>query len=186
MIVLGLSPLDKDATVTLMVDGRVVYAIAEERLSRQKMHAGFPYRALESVLARSGVKPAEVDRVVYAFLDWPREAALMRKNLWPDFRLNRRTPRAKMSRLIREALAKVRERDFPVHGLSSAMERMQKGRLKSLAYRIASADGLVGDLWNHRQFRHWIKQAIATHRGYHEELDKGLREFGLAGKLAKV
>src|SRR3990170_992164 len=158
MIVLGISPLDKDATVTLMVDGRVVYSIAEERLSRRKMHAGFPYQALEMVLARSGVRAAEVDRVVYAFLDWEREAALMRNNLRSDLRLNRRTPRAKTSRLIREAQAKLYHRDFPVHGLSSANERMKKGWLKRAVYKLASADGLIGDLANHRQFRRWVKR----------------------------
>ena len=57
MRILGISPLDKDATVALMVDGRVTHAIAEERLSREKMHAGFPYQALEMVLDLAGLEP---------------------------------------------------------------------------------------------------------------------------------
>ena len=86
MIILGISPLDKDATVTLLVDGKPVYAIAEERLSRRKMHAGFPGRAIELVLARVGIRPQEIDRVAYAFFDWRRETELMYENLRSDRR----------------------------------------------------------------------------------------------------
>ena len=49
MKVLGISPLDKDATVSLVEDGRVLFAAAEERFSRKKQHAGFPQKALEEV-----------------------------------------------------------------------------------------------------------------------------------------
>jgi FAD/FMN-containing dehydrogenase len=89
MIVLGISPLDKDATVTLMRDGRVVAAVAEERLSRVKMHAGFPREAITMVLDRAGVTAADVDKVVYAFLAAPEEEAMMRRNFAPDYALNR-------------------------------------------------------------------------------------------------
>ena len=47
MRILGISPLDKDSTVSLMEDGRVVFACGEERLSRVKLQDGFPTRALE-------------------------------------------------------------------------------------------------------------------------------------------
>ena len=42
MRVLGISPLDKDATASFMEDGRVVFACGEERLSRVKLQDGFP------------------------------------------------------------------------------------------------------------------------------------------------
>ena len=41
--VLGISPFEKNATACLMIDRRVAYAIAEERLGRVKIRAGFPY-----------------------------------------------------------------------------------------------------------------------------------------------
>jgi carbamoyltransferase len=66
---LGLSPLDKDATACLYVDGRWT-AIAEERLSRIKLHAGFPQRAVAELLRCSGIRPADIQHVVYAFMPW--------------------------------------------------------------------------------------------------------------------
>ena len=41
MKVLGLSPLDKDSTVTLIEDGAITYAAAEERFTRVKLQDGF-------------------------------------------------------------------------------------------------------------------------------------------------
>jgi carbamoyltransferase len=74
--ILGLSALDKDATACLYVDGRW-RAIAEERLSRVKQHAGFPARALEALLAETGVRPRDIGHVVYPFLPWWGEASRM-------------------------------------------------------------------------------------------------------------
>ena len=42
MNVLGISALDNDANAALFVDGQLRYAMGEERLSRQKLHNGFP------------------------------------------------------------------------------------------------------------------------------------------------
>ena len=42
MKVLGLSPLDKDSTVTLVEDGVITFAAAEERFTRVKLQDGFP------------------------------------------------------------------------------------------------------------------------------------------------
>src|SRR5207253_9128738 len=61
MRVLGLSPLDKDATASFLEDGRVVFACGEERLSRVKLQDGFPHRALQLGLRRTGWDPASID-----------------------------------------------------------------------------------------------------------------------------
>jgi carbamoyltransferase len=37
MIVLGISPLDKDSTVSIVVDGKLVFAAGEERFTRNKL-----------------------------------------------------------------------------------------------------------------------------------------------------
>ena len=41
MIVLGISPLDKDAIVSLVANGKVLFAAGEERLTRDKLQDGF-------------------------------------------------------------------------------------------------------------------------------------------------
>lgn len=186
MIVLGISPLDKDSTVTLMVDGKVKYAIAEERLSRRKMHTGFPHRALAMTLNLAGIKAAEVDHVVYAFLDWQDEARLMRKNLESDHEFNRTPMEKSLGQLVAEAKRRVHPRNFAVHGLKNAMEAMQKPAWKKLAYRLACADGGWGAYVNHRQFSRWVESGGQSHRKYNEELRAGLREFGLEDKLERA
>ncbi len=186
MIVLGISPLDKDATVSLLIDGRVVAAVAEERLSRKKMHAGFPYQALEMVLSMAGVTAAEVDCVAYAFAGWEQESAMMRKNYRADWRMNRSWRGQPLEPRIRRAQENIPQRQFSVHGLSSAMETMSKSRLKRRGYELATRDGLLGDLVNRWQLRRWLKTATADHKRYHRELLAGLREFGLKEKLVRV
>ena len=186
MIVLGLSPLDKDATVTLMIDGRITHAVAEERLSRQKMHSGFPYQALEMVLNLAGVRAADVDHVMYAFYDAKRETELMRKNVAADYRLNRNVNGAKTSRLVREANARVPTREVVIPGLTNPNERMQKSWLKRIYYRIASSDGLMGDWYNARQLQNWLDAASSDHHRFERELLAGLQEFGLDRKLERV
>ena len=76
MIVLGVSPLDADATASLYLDGDW-RAIAEERLSRRKLHAGFPHLALGELLRSTGTRPGDIDLVAYPFQSWRREAAHM-------------------------------------------------------------------------------------------------------------
>jgi carbamoyltransferase len=67
--ILGISALDKESTATVVRDGVIVAAVSEERLTRVKQQAGFPTRAVESVLALSGLSPEHIDRVAYPFFD---------------------------------------------------------------------------------------------------------------------
>ena len=70
MKVLGISPLDKDSTVTIVEDGVITYAAAEERFTRVKLQDGFPWQALEDALERTGSTASDIDRVVYPFLPY--------------------------------------------------------------------------------------------------------------------
>src|ERR1700680_3412327 len=81
MKVLGISPLDKDSTVTLVEDGVITYAAAEERFTRVKLQDGFPWRALDDALQATGTSLAEIDRVVYPFLTYDEETRLFERNL---------------------------------------------------------------------------------------------------------
>jgi carbamoyltransferase len=81
MKVLGISPLDKDATVTIVEDGRITYAAAEERFTRVKLQDGFPWQSLEDGLTRTGTKIEEFDAITYPFLTGAEETRLFMKNL---------------------------------------------------------------------------------------------------------
>lgn len=56
-----------DAGVCLLVDGEVVVALDEERLSRAKRDGNFPHRAFESALEQVGLFPDDINTV--AFVD---------------------------------------------------------------------------------------------------------------------
>lgn len=62
-IILGLH-LGHDATATLInQEGKVLAAIAEERLTRVKYHMGFPFMAIEEVLRIAMVTKSEVQQI---------------------------------------------------------------------------------------------------------------------------
>jgi carbamoyltransferase len=65
MIVLGINP-GFDGTAALMVDGSLVAAVAEERLSRIKGHQGFPHRAIAECMRIGGIDGKEIDFVAFA------------------------------------------------------------------------------------------------------------------------
>ena len=49
MIILGISFLS-DASAYLLVDGKIIAAISEERINRKKLWGGIPRRSIEKVL----------------------------------------------------------------------------------------------------------------------------------------
>lgn len=75
MIVLGVSD-SMTSGAALIVDGRIVAAVNEERLNRKKMCWGFPTLSIAEVLRIGGVSASEVDHVAVAGLDlfWRAES----------------------------------------------------------------------------------------------------------------
>src|SRR5580704_15715906 len=63
MLILGLNMFHADASAAVVVDGEVVFAIAEERLNRRKHFGGFPALALKACLDAVGAKITDVDHV---------------------------------------------------------------------------------------------------------------------------
>ena len=58
-----------ESAACLLQDGKLVFACAEERLSRRKQDAGFPVLAIQAALKHGGLKPGDVDHVA---IGWPR------------------------------------------------------------------------------------------------------------------
>lgn len=63
--VLGVSAHYHDAAAALVVDGRIVAAQQEERLSRVKNDPSLPQLAIDACLALGGIDAAALDRVVF-------------------------------------------------------------------------------------------------------------------------
>jgi carbamoyltransferase len=63
--VLGISAFFHDSSAALIADGEVVAVAAEERFSRIKHDANFPTQAIAFCLDRAGLKPENLDAVVF-------------------------------------------------------------------------------------------------------------------------
>ena len=62
-IILGIN-CGYDSTACLLIDDHVAAVVAEEGLSGEKRHLGFPWKAIREVLRISGITPESVDIVV--------------------------------------------------------------------------------------------------------------------------
>ena len=60
MKILGIS-LGIDSGACIVINGVLEFAINEERLSRNKLHIGYPYLSIKKVLDLSNTKISEVD-----------------------------------------------------------------------------------------------------------------------------
>ena len=65
MIILGIHD-GHNASAALIVDGKLICAIGEERLSRDKHQYGYPAKAIETVLKFGNISPSDIDRVAMA------------------------------------------------------------------------------------------------------------------------
>ena len=65
MIILGLID-SKPSAAAIIIDGKIISAIAEERLCRKKMAAGVPRQAIARAIAEAGIVPGEIDGVAVA------------------------------------------------------------------------------------------------------------------------
>jgi carbamoyltransferase len=183
--VLGVSPLDKDAHASLVLDGRVVFASGEERYSRVKQQAGFPGRAIAAALEFARLAPEAIDVVAYPFLDAAGERAAIETAFASDARFEDAFEPPELEPLLAQALARVPERSEPIHGLSEPNRRMRKGAAKEQFYRLAGTHPRASRLAARRIARDWAKRAIADHAKWQVELEAGLEQLGLRAKLKR-
>lgn len=188
MRVLGISPLDKDATASFVEDGEIRFACGEERLSRTKLQDDFPMRAVQLGLQQTGWSLDSIDAVAYSFLDADTEADLMQRALQEDERYH--SPTDTQDSL--NELAKVRRDGYrpnysvPIPGLDETDEMVpakawHKRKLYSLTTFSAKFDARL----HRRNFRQWVQAASADHRLRTTQLEAGLTQLGLQGKLQR-
>ncbi len=65
MKILGISCFYHDSAACLVVDGKIVAAVEEERLSREKHDNGFPHLAIEYCLKEGGLNINELDAIAF-------------------------------------------------------------------------------------------------------------------------
>jgi carbamoyltransferase len=79
MIILGIHD-GHNASAALVVDGKLVSAVGEERFSREKHHYGFPYKAIEAVLNDNNISINDVSRIAMATKTLPPIYFYTRRN----------------------------------------------------------------------------------------------------------
>jgi carbamoyltransferase len=189
MRVLGISPLDKDATASFLEDGHVVFACGEERLSRVKLQHGFPHRAVRLGFERTHWDPASIDAVAYAFFDGEGETQLMRQAFEKDARAHRSDCTAASLRRLNcfSSNGYMLDRSRRIPGLPTEQSEFmpRKPWPKRNIYKWVASSPWLDWQVHRRFFKRWVKGSAAEHHHYTRELLAGLAEYGLDKKLRR-
>jgi carbamoyltransferase len=111
MIILGINAYHANASASIVVDGRLLAAVEEERLNRVKYAAGLPSRAIRYCLEAAGAKLKHVDHIAVPRDPWARLGTKLRFAMRkPRFALDRLRVMRRFSGL-REDLARAFEAD---------------------------------------------------------------------------
>ena len=90
MTILGINAYHANASAALVVDGKLVAAVEEERLNRVKYAAGLPVRAVQYCLGKAGIRLQEVDHIAIPRDPWARLLTKLRYAVrMPRFALDR-------------------------------------------------------------------------------------------------
>jgi carbamoyltransferase len=90
MIILGINAYHANASAAIVVDGRLLAAVEEERLNRVKYAAGLPARAIQYCLDQAGTKLSEVDHIAVPRNPWARLGTKLRFAMrMPRFAIDR-------------------------------------------------------------------------------------------------
>ena len=102
MNILGVNAFHGDASAAIVVDGRLLLAIEEERLNRRKHCAGFPSLAVKKMIEGAGLRPEDLEHIA---VSRDPKANLQKKIL---FALQKRPSFTKMVKDRLANVAKVR------------------------------------------------------------------------------
>ncbi|WP_436714996.1 carbamoyltransferase C-terminal domain-containing protein [Roseiconus lacunae] len=188
MKILGISPLDKDSTVSFMEDGQVVFACGEERLTRKKLQGGFPTLALDLGLKRTGWKLSELDAVAYAFFDGTEEERLIRQAVADDTEFQSAAALSKSSKRYQQLVADKKEFSpkTSIPGLERSDEFMPaKSWAKRFIYERTARSAKL-DLASHRRhFKQWVDTAVTEHHQWTQMLADVLDQRGIGDRLQR-
>jgi carbamoyltransferase len=189
MRVLGISPLDKDATVSFLEDGHIIFACAEERLSRVKLQDGFPEQALELGLKKTGWQPETIDAVGYAFFDGAEETRLMEEALRKDNQAHRTNATASSLRRLRHLTGNgyAVDRTYRIPGFDVEADEFmpRKPWLKRQLYGAVTRLPWLDWKAHRHYYGQWVRTASEDHHLRTRQLHEGLARYGLEKKLRR-
>jgi carbamoyltransferase len=90
MVILGINAYHANSSAAIVVDGKLLACVEEERLNRVKYAAGLPVRAIQYCLNQAGVRLAEVDHIAVPRNPWARLGTKIRFAMrMPKFAMDR-------------------------------------------------------------------------------------------------
>jgi carbamoyltransferase len=106
MNILGINAYHANSAAAIVVDGRLIAAVEEERLNRVKHAAGLPVRAIRFCLDRAGLKLSEVDHIAIPRDPYARISTKLRYAIrMPRFAFDRARVLKKFSGIHKELAA---------------------------------------------------------------------------------
>ena len=63
--ILGLSAFYHDSAAAIIIDGKIIAAAQEERFSRKKHDASYPFNSVEFVLKEAKLKLSDIDYIAF-------------------------------------------------------------------------------------------------------------------------
>ena len=63
--ILGISAFYHDSAACIVIDGKIIAAVQEERFTRVKHDSNYPHNAVEFVLKYANLKLSDVDYIVF-------------------------------------------------------------------------------------------------------------------------
>lgn len=78
-VILGMQEAH-DASVAIMIDGKIVAAAQEERFSGLKGDYGYPQKAIQACLNTAGITPDQIDQVVLSSHNWNPVLTKIKRN----------------------------------------------------------------------------------------------------------
>ncbi len=144
MIILGVSS-QHDAGAALLMDGRVVAAVNEERLVREKLFWGVPRRSIREVLRLAGVPVPAVDAVAYAnLMGGARIDSIARAAADPLIRLFQESAEVGIGGLVGGTQLGVR----CIRAIYPRIRRMNRMRAETLSF-LRDGLGFAGEIVPH-------------------------------------
>jgi carbamoyltransferase len=186
MKVLGISPLDKDATASIVEDGVILFGAGEERFSRNKQQDGFPLHAIETALKYTNTRIDEIDLVVYPFMKAQDEMKLIHRNIENEKQFLKAFKKTNLKPLLAKASEMVPKRREHIHGLALPNEKVEKGLLYDTFYNLAGSQVAISSKAAIKGTQNWADQANASFSRLEDELELGLEQIGLGNKLKRM
>jgi carbamoyltransferase len=136
MKILGLAaPFSHDAAAALLIDGKVVAAVEEERFTRQKHEGRAPVNSIRFCLKQAGLKPSDIDHVAFP---WSIDI-LKEKRFEYFFRTMWTKPSKGFKKLTRNEWEFNHRKDFVYSTLRECGFDMDKTKVHWVEHQLAHA-----------------------------------------------